>query len=267
MRPVTPGAVSIQKIWDKHSIKIGYEHRRYYSNITGGNFDITTERTRDLPVLRQSGDRSGPVCGLSVGRSHLGPGEPVGRTGIATDLSRRVRPGRYQGERKLTLNLGVRWDFEPPRTERYDRQIFWDATTNGTWTRTPVGVGTGASRHGITAASRLAHQRNLRTRRNAWHTGISGADAGSKPTPSLRSACRHRLPVLPRRSCGQLWNELADHHRRWFLDSAHGTSGYGDFARLAQDGTATEDSLTRSRSTSRMPGGLGYVRLTRDSTR
>ncbi len=38
---------------------------------------------------------------------------------------------------RLTLNLGVRWDFEPPRTERYDRQIYWDSTYKWPWTPTP----------------------------------------------------------------------------------------------------------------------------------
>ena len=28
--------------------------------------------------------------------------------------------------KKLTVNAGIRWDYEPPRTERWDRETFWD---------------------------------------------------------------------------------------------------------------------------------------------
>ena len=34
---------------------------------------------------------------------------------------------------KLTINAGIRWDFEPPRTERFNRQIFWDKDYPWDW--------------------------------------------------------------------------------------------------------------------------------------
>ena len=33
------GSIAVQKMWGKHNLKIGWEHRRYLSNeMTGGNF-------------------------------------------------------------------------------------------------------------------------------------------------------------------------------------------------------------------------------------
>ena len=37
--------------------------------------------------------------------------------------------------KKLTVNAGIRWDYEPPRTERYNRETFWDP--NYTWNIQP----------------------------------------------------------------------------------------------------------------------------------
>ena len=40
----------------------------------------------------------------------------------------------YKVTSKLTLNYGVRWDFEPPRAERHDRQFYWDENYQWPWT-------------------------------------------------------------------------------------------------------------------------------------
>lgn len=37
--------VALQKLWNQHTFKMGWEHRRYYSNVTnGGSFGLATER-------------------------------------------------------------------------------------------------------------------------------------------------------------------------------------------------------------------------------
>ena len=38
---------------------------------------------------------------------------------------------------RLSVNLGVRWDFEPARTERFDRQLAWDPNYQWNWKPNP----------------------------------------------------------------------------------------------------------------------------------
>ena len=120
--------VSLQKQLGIHSLKFGWEHRRYYTNqYTGGQFLVSSERsvTQRNP-LNFDGSGSGYASYL-LGLATWGTGNQW-----AGPASLQTYYGAYaQDDIRLTprtaLNLGLRWDFEPPRTERYNREIFWDS--------------------------------------------------------------------------------------------------------------------------------------------
>ena len=101
------GSVALQKLFGKHTLKFGYEHRRYYSNVTtGGSFSLATERRvtcqfYDNPVTGH------PMASFLLGTATWGQG-----TQIAGPASAQVYQGAYMQDDwkvtpKLTLNLGL----------------------------------------------------------------------------------------------------------------------------------------------------------------
>ncbi len=262
--------VSVQRIWGKHTLKAGVEHRRYYSNLTtGGNFDMTTDRRMTTQYYDNIAGTGMGVASFLLGKVNWGQG-----TQLAGPASLQTYWGSYLQDdikvtSKLTINLGVRWDFEPPRTERFDRQIVWDEKykwdlkPNPGWSWENV-----QKQAGITFAEPL------------WlKNGIYGRAArlGTKEYP-MRSYqqeyARHFGPrvgaayqFLPRTvfraGYGLNWMTMTGDT---YLNSAALNVGYGDAARLMQDGTS-DGGLTYPLNFSvPMPGGTGYVPYTTDVT-
>ncbi len=263
------GSVALQKLWNKHTFKFGYEHRRYYSNVTnGGSFGLATERR----VTSQYYDN--PVDGHPMASFLLG----IATWGQGVQIAGPASLQRYHGAYiqddwkitpKLTINLGVRWDFEPPRTERFDRQIFWDPNYKWDMQPNPGWSWDVAQREaGITFAA------------PDWISkGIFGRAAlmGTKEYPgrTLQKSYPYNIAprigfayqVMPRTvirgSYGKVYLSLTGDR---FLSSAVDNVGFGDFARVSQDGTP-DGGLTYTASFNNpLPGGLGYVPFTRDVT-
>ena len=139
--------LSVQKLWGKHTLKAGYDHRRYYSNLYsafGAGVGSFTEATLRSVTSRSN---SNPIpTGMGFASWLLG----VTTTGSGIQLAGPASLQPYHGAyiqdsykvtSKLTLNYGVRWDFEPPRAERHDRQFYWDENYQWPWTPSPDGVG------------------------------------------------------------------------------------------------------------------------------
>jgi hypothetical protein len=59
----------------------------------------------------------------------------------------------WKASSKLTLNLGLRWEYASPYADLYNRISNWDPTTQTVLTTTPGAVATGAAGNGITAFS------------------------------------------------------------------------------------------------------------------
>ncbi|HEU0142079.1 MAG TPA: TonB-dependent receptor [Bryobacteraceae bacterium] len=261
------GSISFQKLWSKHTFKFGWEHRRYYSNVTnGGSFSLATERRvtsqfYDNPVTGH------PMAGFLLGIASWGQGVQV-----AGPASLQAYQGAYLQDDwkitpKLTINLGLRWDYEPPRTERFDRQIYWDS--NYRWDIRPNegwSWDLAQSEAGISFAA------------PEWISqGIYGRAAlmGTADYPGRTIQKNYRYNIAPRigfayqalprtvvrGSYGKVYLTMTGDR---FLASAVDNVGFGDFARLSQDGTP-DGGLTYPASFSNpLPGGLGYVPFTRD---
>ncbi|MCC6859190.1 MAG: TonB-dependent receptor, partial [Bryobacterales bacterium] len=130
------GSISLQKMWGKHTLKAGWEHRRYLSNeMSGGSFSTYSEAlvTAQSPAMAS-------VNGLALAGYMLGLATGGSGSQMAGPASLQTYHGAYLQDDikltpKLTVNAGLRWDLEPPRTERFDRQSYWDR--NYTWGMKP----------------------------------------------------------------------------------------------------------------------------------
>jgi hypothetical protein len=263
------GSVSIQKMWGKHTLKVGYEYRMYFTNeTTGGYFSMypyreVTARSPDEATTSGSGFAS-----FLVGRASGGDGQQLAGPASLQKYHGAYIQDDFKVTRKLTVNAGLRWDFEPPRTERYDRQIFWD--TDYTWNVKPNANWSWGQVEN-TIGQTLAQPE--------WMTnGIHGRAAmmgtseypmrtleQSKPLhfgPRLAAAYQVIPRTVIRASYGMLWLTKTGN---WHLGSARWNAGYGDAARLSQGGTP-DNGLTYPLSFSDpMPGGAGYVPFSRNN--
>ena len=262
------GSVGAQKLWGKHTLKWGYEHRRYYSNyLSGGNFSVRSERAVTSQYYDAPAPTGSPFAGWLLGVVTWGTG-----TELAGPASLQAYHALYfQDDFKLsqrwTLNLGMRWDYEPPRTERFNRQIFWDRTYRWDWQPNP-----GWSWEKVLKQAGVANAPPPE-----WLTkGIYGRAAicGTPEYPSRSFEIPQRDHFGPRAgfayqitpktvwrmSWGVNWMTLTGNT---FMNGAIWNVGYGGLARLTQGGTP-DGGLTFPLSFSRpMPGGQGYVPPTR----
>ena len=131
-----PGAkVNMTKVSGRHTLKFGglVDFPRLnsikFSNNTGSyTFGKSFTQGPD-PLL------SGPQSGLGFATFLLGTptaGTYRPTTGDTATIVKYVG-AHFQDDIKLTdrltINAGIRWDYEVPRTERYDRSLNWDFTS------------------------------------------------------------------------------------------------------------------------------------------
>ncbi len=123
---------SVTKIWGAHTVKTGLEIRRlhenyYQPNLPQGGFSFNRAQTALDPLVSSS--RQGDAfASLLIGWGSGGS--------YSIDVPAATASGYFGGyiqddwriTRKLTLNLGLRYDFDIPRTERFDREDWWDPT-------------------------------------------------------------------------------------------------------------------------------------------
>ena len=234
------GSVALQKLFGKHTLKLGYEHRRYYSNVTtGGSFSLATERR----VTSQFYDN--PVTGHPMASFLLGTATWGQGTQIAGPASAQVYQGAYIQDDwkitpKLTLNLGLRWDYEPPRTERFDRQIFWDPAYKWDMQPNPGWSWEQAQREaGISFAAPEWISKGIYGRAALMGTPEYPGRTLQKKypfnfAPRLGLAYQVVPRTVVRASYGITYLTLTGDR---FLNSAVDNVGFGDFARVSQDGT------------------------------
>ncbi len=268
------GGVSVQKLWGKHTIKVGYEHRRYYANTnSGGTLSMSTQRSVTSQYFDTPTTGSG-FASFLLGNVIWGQG-----TQFAGPASLQTYHGAYVQDdiklaRTITLNVGVRWDFEPPRTERYDRQIYWDKEYQ--W---PVVPSAGWSWDTVQEAAGVSNAPKPDWLVNGFEQGRV-AVLGSKEYPGRQSQATYTKHFAPR--VGIAWQFMpktvlrAGYGINWltttggqFLNGAPWNVGYGDFARFLQGGTPDSGLTFPLSFDNPMPNGVGYVAspfVTRDVT-
>jgi outer membrane receptor protein involved in Fe transport len=122
--------VSVTKIWGGHSLKLGGEYRRLQAHQGGGSFTwgggffrFTKEFTVRDPNNTNVSDQGSVIAALLLGY-------PSGDTRVE-NISQLTFDWNYWAgyiqddwklTPKLTLNLGLRYDYESPPIERFNRQ-------------------------------------------------------------------------------------------------------------------------------------------------
>ena len=121
---------TFSKLRGDHSFKFGVDYRvlRWNEPNPGqqanGNFVFNNTLTRSNPTSSTTGNTSGSalaslLLGLpATGPSNLGPNASLA---LQSHYAGLFFQDDWKFNRKLTLNLGVRWEVETPFTERFDR--------------------------------------------------------------------------------------------------------------------------------------------------
>ncbi len=124
-------AFSLSKIMSRHTLKFGYEHRRWYDNqyqSPSGQFYVLGNATTVTSAIKEWTDQgqanAWPTFMLGIsGRSTL-------RGFITRALNMNYHAGYFMDDfkvnNKLTVNFGVRWEMETPTTDRFDQLVVWD---------------------------------------------------------------------------------------------------------------------------------------------
>lgn len=129
-RAASSGSLDFVKVRGKHQLSFGY--MAVATDENGGRFHFTPFNFDNL--FTAGLDNAGKdVAGTGDSIASMLMGIPAsGNTGIAIkNVSRTWFHGWYlqddwKATRKLTLNLGLRWEIQRPITDRYNRQAWFD---------------------------------------------------------------------------------------------------------------------------------------------
>lgn len=121
---------SITKIAGGHTIKAGGEFRKYRENYyqpgyPAGSLSFSRGTTNQDPLVSSSTQGNG-VAGLLLGWGTGGSFDLDYPTATASGYVGMYVQDDWRITKKLTLNLGVRYDFDIPRTERFNRLNWFD---------------------------------------------------------------------------------------------------------------------------------------------
>src|SRR5712691_400716 len=124
---------TLTRLMGNHSLRVGYDFRMlrdnsYPANHPAGRYDFNTDFTRG-PLDNSPGQFGQQLAAMMLGQP---TGGFIDRTASRANQSL-YHAGFVQDDwrvsRRLTLNLGLRYEYEGPITERYDRNIRgFDAT-------------------------------------------------------------------------------------------------------------------------------------------
>ncbi len=122
----------LTKVLAKHTLKMGGEYRKYFINFTqlgqpDGQFDFGSQWTqRAAGTTTTSTTQGNGFASMLVGVPNSGTIEHTFDIASESLYFGFYAQDDYKITRKLTLNIGVRWDVDTPHTERYNRLSYWD---------------------------------------------------------------------------------------------------------------------------------------------
>lgn len=137
---------SLVKIAGAHSIKFGGEFRKIYSNFyqygrPAGYYSLDNTWTQDVAQTTVDGTNTGnPYASFLLGLVGSGYTEHTPSAASSSGYLALYAQDDWKATRRLTLNLGLRWDVEIPKTERFNKLSYWDPSVSS-----PIGSVTPAA--------------------------------------------------------------------------------------------------------------------------
>ena len=205
-----PALVSLTKTSSRHTLKTGVDARMIRVNVwearAAGTFNFSAGMTQGPNPNTASTTAGNAIASLLLGTGTQSNALIQNWKNVA---SQNFYVGGYMQDdwrvtSRLTLNLGLRYDFETPRTERYDRMNYFDPAAARRW---PPGA----------AVPRPARRSRVRRRRRQQPLAVRARPqqhlaAGRRRVRDQRQdrpARRLRAPLRPLVPAGQ-------RHRRPF---------------------------------------------------
>lgn len=143
-------SVALTKILNRHTMKFGYEGRRYYdnfnqpagSNPTGDGFFITGAGSflnvaDDGNIWGNTQDDANNMGTFLWGLDSWAHATTSTSRALATNYYASYMQDDFKVNKKLTVNLGVRWEMQTPVTERNNNLTVWDPLAPAPFTLTP----------------------------------------------------------------------------------------------------------------------------------
>lgn len=174
--------ISLTKILNRHTLKFGYDARRYYDDYTNSrganpnqNGDVYSFASAGVAYnAPDNGEWGSEGNANGLGAFLYGLDSWTQLTAVTTrNLAENYYSAYFQDDFKvnsrLTLNLGVRWEMETPVTERNNNITVWDPLAPSPFTLNPSYVSSGGQ---------AAFDANLVAQ------GISPAVAATIPAPA-----------------------------------------------------------------------------------
>ena len=122
-------SVLVSKTFSKHALRVGFDGNLTRYNVQNpqsgvGTFNFNRQFTQKNSVSTAVGSDASsgnPFASLLLGLSFERHLRKSDRLCPAAALLRHLRAGRLACPEESTINVGLRWDYETPFTERYNR--------------------------------------------------------------------------------------------------------------------------------------------------
>lgn len=124
-------AGSVTRIAGRHNVKIGIEYRVNQS-VEGvgvdssGNYSFDRSFTQGPNPNAPANDRGHAIASLLLGTATSGQAGILPKVLTSNPYTGLYVQDDFKVSKRLTLNLGLRWDLEPGRSERFDQLSYFD---------------------------------------------------------------------------------------------------------------------------------------------
>ncbi|MBS1829755.1 MAG: carboxypeptidase regulatory-like domain-containing protein [Acidobacteria bacterium] len=121
----------LTKVLSKHTIKGGVEYRKMFMNFTqhgqpSGQYSFGNNWTQRVVGAANSTTQGNGFASFLLGQLASGTISHTFAAATASDYWGFYIQDDWKVNSKLTLNIGLRWDVDLPRTERFNRLSYWD---------------------------------------------------------------------------------------------------------------------------------------------